>query len=86
MVLKYLSCDLCGNKWNITNTNYAERPYPGTRYIHNCVKEGSRNMIIQTGKVTDDDRLERDDMDICDKCYKKIEKFIYNLGNGGSEE
>lgn len=24
---------------------------------------------------------ERDDMDICDKCYKKIDKFIYNLAS-----
>ena len=86
MVLKYLSCDICGNKWNITNTNYADKPYPGTIYIHRNIKECLRTFIVQKGKVTFDDRLERDDMDICDKCYKKIDKFIYDLAKGGEED
>lgn len=82
MIRIYLTCDICGSKWEITNTEYANKPYPGTRYIHNCVKEDRRNIIIQKGKVTDDDRLERDDMDICDRCYRMIDRFIFDLKEG----
>lgn len=86
MVRIYLTCDICGSKWDITDTDYAKNVYPGTMYIHTRVKEGIRNMIIQNGKVTDDDRLERNDMDICDKCYNKIDRFIFDLKEGGSDE
>ena len=79
MVRKYLECDICGDKWDITNTNFGDKPYPGTIYIHRNIKECLRTFIIQKGKVTFDDRLERHDMDICDKCYKKIDRFIYDL-------
>lgn len=86
MVRTYLNCDICGDKWDITETNYARIPYPGTRYVHDCVKKSKRTIIIHTGKVTVDDRLELDEMDICDKCYNKIDRFIYDLTKGAGED
>lgn len=87
MIRTYLQCDLCGDKWDITSTEYSSRlNYPGTAYIKDCLKDGRRRYIIQKGKVTDDDRLERDDIDICDKCYNKIERLFYDMNRKGEDE
>lgn len=81
MTRVYIICDICGSKWEITNTEYANKPYPGTRYIRNCVKEDRRNIIIQKGK-SNGYKLERYDMDICDRCYRMIDRFIFDLKEG----
>lgn len=85
MIRTYINCDICGDKWDITETDYARHQYPGTRYIHDCVKKSKRTMIIHTGTVTND-RLVLDCMDICDKCYNKIDRFIYDLTKGAEED
>lgn len=81
MERRVLQCDICGNRWDITNTQYAFRPCPGTAYIHQEVKNNKRNLMLQKLKVTSDDRMEREDIDICDCCYYKIDKFIGNIIN-----
>jgi hypothetical protein len=76
----YLQCDLCGDKWDITFTEMNKAIYPGWAYTSQCIKDGKRKFIIKTGTYTDDGRVEMDDIDICDKCYNALDRFLFSLG------
>ena len=79
MVKKILQCDICGDKWDITNTDYCDYVYPGYSYIKECIREGKRTYIIKIGTACEDGRVEEDEIDICDKCYRSIDRFIERL-------
>lgn len=81
MTRTYLQCDLCGDKWDVTDTDYYKNSvYPGLQYVKDCVSTGRRQFIIQKVNFTTDERLERDDLDICDRCYNAIDRFLFSLG------
>lgn len=80
MIRTYLQCDLCGDKWDISDTNYQKTcNYPGSAYVKDCISRGRRKYIIQKGTYTTDERLERDDLDICDRCYSKLNTLIMSI-------
>lgn len=79
MVRRYLQCDICGDKWDITDTKLNNALCPTTAYISQCIKDGKRQYKIYKATVTDDERTETDAIDICDRCYNAIEKFMYSL-------
>ena len=83
MIRSYLQCDLCGNKWDITDTSHYNTIYPGSSYIKDCISRGRRKYILQKGNFTEDGRLERDDIDICDRCYSKINTLIMSIERTG---
>lgn len=85
MIRTYLQCDLCGSKWDITFTNYNKAICPGWGYTSKCIEEGKRKFIIKTGNHTDDGRIEMDDIDICDKCYNAIDRFMFSLSEEGED-
>ena len=82
MLRRYLTCDICGDKWDITDTEYADKIDPGYWYIYNKAIEGCRQFRIQRMEVKTDNRLYYENLDICDKCYNKIDRFIYDLARG----
>lgn len=82
MLRKFLICDICGDKWDITNTDYADKVDPGEYYNHNKVREGCRQFRIQKMEVKSDDRMYFERLDLCDKCYNKLDRFIYELAKG----
>ena len=86
MIRRYLQCDICGDKWDITNTDLDGRVNPGLSYIHNKVKEGVRQFKVMKLSYLGDGRVPCDDLDICDKCYNKIDRFIFDLARGDEED
>lgn len=86
MLRKYLSCDICGSKWDITNTDLNDKTMPGYNYTVNKVREGCRRFHFQTIEVKSDDRAYKEDLDICDKCYNKLDRFIFELANEEEED
>ena len=86
MVRRYLQCDICGDKWDITDTELMERVNPGLTYIHNKVKDGVRYFKIVKLSYEDDGRVPCNDLDICDNCYNKIDGFIFNLARGEEDD
>lgn len=86
MVRTYLQCDLCGSKWDITFTDINKVICPGWAYTQNCIKEGRRKYIIKTGEYQSEGRTEMNDLDICDKCYNAIDRFLFSLGEEADDE
>lgn len=80
MTITYLQCDLCGSKWDITCTPLSNAIKPGWAYNRQCLKEGRRKYIIKTGEPKGDGNIELNDLDICDKCYNAIDRFLFSLG------
>lgn len=85
MERRYLQCDICGSKWDITDTSLAERINPGLCYINNRVKEGVRHFKLMSLSAIDDNKISVVDLDLCDGCYNKLDRFIFELANGGEE-
>lgn len=85
MLRKFLSCDLCGDKWDITDTDYYKMINPGLYYTNNKVIEGSRQFVILRATALSEDRVSKTDLDICDKCYNKLERFMFDLKEGGAD-
>lgn len=80
MIRTYLQCDFCGDKWDISDTKYYKSgSSPGYSYVKDCISRGKRKYIIQKGTFTTDERLEKDDMDICDRCYNKLNTLIMSI-------
>ena len=79
MIRTYLQCDICGDKWDITDNDINDFTSPGWAYIRQCIKDERRKYLIKIGKYKDDGRIEADDIDICDKCYNAIDRFIFSL-------
>lgn len=82
MIRKFLTCDICGDKWDITDTNLNDKVSAGLVYTMDKVRDGCRRFHLQSIEVKSDDLMYREDLDICDKCYNKLDKFIYDLANG----
>lgn len=82
MIKKILTCDICGDKWDITNTDYADKVDPGEFYQINKVREGCRQFRLQKMEVKLDDYMHYERLDLCDKCYNKLDRFIYDLTKG----
>ena len=84
MIRRYLQCDICGDKWDITDTDLSERVNPGLIYMNNRALEGVRQFKLM--KLTAEDNkmtsVRSIDLDICDKCYNKLDRFIYELAKG----
>ena len=81
MIKTYLKCEICGSEWNISDTPYARTINPGARYLNDCVFNGRRNWGINKMVPASDERIEFENMDICDGCWIAIDKFIYRLKN-----
>ena len=79
MVRTLLQCDICGNTWDITFTDYNTAISPEYTYVRQCIKDEKRKYIIKTGTYTDDGRIETDEVDICDNCYNKLNNLIMNI-------
>lgn len=79
MERRYLQCDLCGDKWDITNTELSGLISPGYFYHRNKVKEGVRMFRIVKEKAIDDERVIGNDLDLCDGCYNRLDRFIFDL-------
>ena len=85
MIRTYLQCDLCGSKWDITFTEYNKSICPGSNFTSQCIREGRRKVIIKMGTPQDDGRIEYDDLDICDKCYNALDRFMFSLSEEGED-
>lgn len=79
MIKTYIKCEICGDEWDITGMPYAKDINPGGRYINDCVFNGKRYFNIQKLVAATDLRIELYNMDICDRCYLKIDRFINDL-------
>lgn len=79
MIKTYLKCEICGDEWNITDLPYSRNINPGVNYTNDCVFEGKRHFTIEKLVATTDCRIELSNMDICDRCYLKIDRFINDL-------
>lgn len=82
MERRYLQCDICGDKWDITNTDLSSYVSPGLCYNNNKVREGVRQFKILKLTAASDGRVMSDDLDLCDGCYNKLDRFIYDLTKG----
>ncbi len=82
MIRKFLTCDICGDKWDITDTNLNDKVSAGLVYTMDKAREGCRRFHLQSIEVKADDLMYREDLDICDKCYNKLDRFIYDLTKG----
>lgn len=78
----YLQCDICGDKWDITDTDLSKLINPGLRYNNNEVRKGVRQFKIVRQKAVSDNSIICDDLDICNECYNKLDRFIYELAKG----
>lgn len=85
MIRKILSCDICGSKWDITDTDLFEKINPGLCYANDKIVGGCRRFDILSVRALSEDKIARDYMDICDNCYNKIDRFIFDLKEGGSD-
>lgn len=85
MVVKYLQCDICGDKWDITGTRLNDSICPSMSYVTELVKNGKRKYIIKKGTATDDGRLELDCVDICDECYNKLNTLFMRIAREGAD-
>ena len=85
MIRRYLQCDICGDKWDITDIDLSERVNPGLIYMNNRALEGVRQFKLMKLTALDEDRISVDNLDICDGCYNKLDRFIYELANGEDE-
>lgn len=83
MIRKFLTCDICGDKWDITDTNLNDKVSAGLVYTMDKAREGYRRFHLQSIEVKSDDLMYREDLDICDKCYNKLDRFIYDLTKEG---
>lgn len=86
MLRKYLTCDICGSKWDITNTPFDDRVDPGTCYRNAKVMDGVRKFGVYTLTAHEDTRVSMENLDMCDKCYNKLDRFIYELANEEEED
>lgn len=82
MIRRYLQCDICSSKWDITNTDLGDQYEPGSIYFEHKVRDGVRAFNIQTVELKSDDRIYRNNLDICDECYNKLDRFIFELAKG----
>lgn len=86
MIRKFLTCDICGDKWDITETNLNDKVSAGLVYTMDKAREGYRRFHLQSIEVKSDDLMYREDLDICDKCYNKLDRFIYDLTKEGESD
>lgn len=86
MIRKFLTCDICGDKWDITDTNLNDKVSAGLVYTMDKAREGYRRFHLQSIEVKSDDLMYREDLDICDKCYNKLDRFIYDLTKEGEPD
>lgn len=81
MERRYLQCDICGDKWDITNTELNPMVNPGLQYHNKRVREGVRQFKIIKQRAIEDGIIVSDEFDICDGCYNKIDRFIFDIAN-----
>ena len=79
MERRYLQCDICGDLWDITDTELNPLVNPGLQYNNKRVREGVRWFKILKQKSAEDGRVMSSDIDICDGCYNKLDRFIYDI-------
>lgn len=85
MTRTYIKCDLCGDMWDVTDTKLSKFTNPGFFYHNNKVREGVRRFRIVKERAVADDHIMGDDLDLCDKCYNAIERFIFSLSEEGED-
>ena len=81
MERRYLQCDICGDKWDITNTELKPMVNPGISYHNKRVREGVRQFKILRERADEDGRIVSDYIDLCDACYNKLDRFIFDITN-----
>ena len=85
MIRKIIKCDICGDTWDITDTDLSTFYNPGSEYRRRKIIDGSVTYILSVGNNEGDEIISSSPLDLCTGCYNKLDRFIFSMKEKKSE-